>query len=152
MRSTEQQAFTAPHGIALRYGMFYGGDTARIRPQLMKRRLPVADGGLLPWVHVEDAAAATVAALEQGRAGQAYNVADDEPATFAQVFTAMARSFGAPPPRRLPAWPLRLAAPLVVAFAMDTNLRVSTAKAQTELGWRPAYPSYREGVVAMARG
>lgn len=152
MRATEQQAFTAPHGIALRYGMFYGGDTARIRPQLMRRRLPVADGGVLPWVHVEDAAAATVAALEHGRAGAAYNVADDEPATLAQVFTAMARAFGAPPPRRLPAWLLRLAAPYAVTFAVDTNLRVSTAKARDELGWRPAYPTYRDGIAALTRG
>ncbi|MCI4062210.1 NAD(P)-dependent oxidoreductase [Micromonospora sp. R77] len=152
MRATEQQAFTAPHGIALRYGLFYGGDTARLRPRLMKRRLPVTDGGVLPWVHVEDAAAATVAALEHGRAGQAYNVADDEPATLAEVFTALAGALGAPPPRRLPAWLLRLAAPYVVTTAVETNLRVATAKARTELDWRPAYPSYREGVAAAARG
>ncbi|MFD2767805.1 NAD-dependent epimerase/dehydratase family protein [Micromonospora eburnea] len=152
IRATEQQAFTAPHGIALRYGMFYGGDTARLRPMLMKRRVPVANGGVLPWVHVEDAAAATVAALEQGRAGQAYNIADDEPATLAQVFTALARAFGAPAPRRLPAWLLRLAAPYAAAFAIDTNLRVSTRKAHAELGWRPAYPSYREGVATLTHG
>ncbi|MGC1210683.1 MAG: NAD(P)-dependent oxidoreductase [Micromonospora sp.] len=152
MRAAEQQAFTAPHGVALRYGMFYGGDTARLRPQLVKRRLPVVDGGVLPWVHVEDAAAATVAALEHGQAGQAYNVADEEPATVAQVFTEAARAFGAPPPRRPPVWLLRLAAPYAAGFAIDTNLRVSTAKVRDELGWRPAYPTYRDGIAALARG
>jgi nucleoside-diphosphate-sugar epimerase len=90
MRSTEQQALSAPEGIALRYGLLYGADADRLRPVLATRRLPVADGGVLGWVHHEDAAAATVAALERGRAGQAYNVVADRPASWREVFTAMA--------------------------------------------------------------
>jgi nucleoside-diphosphate-sugar epimerase len=150
MVSTEQQAFTAPEGIALRYGLLYGGDAERLRPQLTRRRLPVCKGGVLGWVHHEDAAAATVAALEHGRAGQAYNVVDDLPASWQEVFTAMAAAFGAPPPRRVPRWLLRLAAPYVASFAADTSMRVSNVKAKRELGWRPAYPTYRDGTRAAA--
>jgi len=152
MRSTEQQAFTAPEGIALRYGLLYGGDAERRRPQFARRRLPVCKGGVLGWVHHEDAAAATVAALERGRAGQAYNLVDDLPASWQEVFTAMAAAFGAPPPRRMPAWLLRLGAPLLAAFLVDTSMRVSNAKAKRELGWQPRFPSYHEGVQDMASG
>ena len=150
MRSTEEQAFTAPEGIALRYGLLYGADADRMRPLLAGRRLPVADGGLLGWVHHQDAAAATVAALEHGRAGRAYNVVDDRPASWREVVTAMATAFGAPPPRRLPRWVLRTAAPYVASFVVDSALRVSNAKIVAELGWRPAFPTYVEGVRAMA--
>jgi nucleoside-diphosphate-sugar epimerase len=105
-------------------------------------------GGLLGWVHHEDAAAATVAALEHGQAGEAYNVVDDRPASWEEVFTAMARAFGAPPPRRLPAWMLRIAAPFI-ASTIGASMRVSNAKAKTELGWHLTFPTYREGVQAM---
>jgi nucleoside-diphosphate-sugar epimerase len=150
MLSTERQAFSAPEGIALRYGLLYGGDTARVRALLARRRLPVARGGVLGWVHHEDAAAATVAALEHGRAGQAYNVVDDLPAGWQEVYTAMAAALGAPPPRRLPRWLLRLAAPYVASFVVGTSMHVANAKARTELGWRPTYPTYRAGIRAMA--
>ena len=149
MASTEQQAFTAPVGIALRYGIFYGGDAQQKRALLAKRGIPVANGGLLGWIHHDDAAAATVAALEQGRAG-AYNIVDDEPATWTDVFTAMAEAFDAPRPHRFPRWMLRLAAPYVTAFAFDTSMRVSNAKAKAELGWSPKYPTYRDGIAALA--
>ena len=152
MRSTEQQAFAAPEGIALRYGLLYGGDTERLRPLLARRRLPVCTGGVLGWIHHEDAAGATVAALEQGRPGQAYNLVDDLPATWQEVFTAMARAFGTPPPRRAPRWLFRLAAPYVASFAVDTSMRVANAKAKAELGWRPAFPTYRDGIRAMVGG
>jgi nucleoside-diphosphate-sugar epimerase len=148
MRSTEQQAFSAPEGIALRYGLLYGGDAERLHALLARRGLPVARGGLLGWVHHEDAAAATVAALEHGRPGQAYNVVDDLPATWQEVYTAMAEAFGDPPPRRLPRWLFRLAAPYVASFAVDTSMRVSNARAKAELGWRPAFPTYRDGLRA----
>jgi nucleoside-diphosphate-sugar epimerase len=94
-------------------------------------------------------AAATVAALEHGRPAQAYNVVDDLPATWQEVYTAMAEAFGAPPPRRLPRWLFRLAAPYVASFAVDTSMRVSNAKARAELGWQPAFPTYRDGIRAM---
>jgi nucleoside-diphosphate-sugar epimerase len=149
MLSTEQQAFTAPEGVALRYGLLYGGDSATMRPILLRRRLPVAAGGLLGWVHHEDAVAATVAALERGVPGRAYNVVDDRPATWAEVFTAMAAAVGAPPPRSVPAWVLRLVAPYVASFAVDTSMRVSNRKAEEELRWTPRYPSYDAGMAAV---
>jgi nucleoside-diphosphate-sugar epimerase len=150
MRSTEEQAFSAPEGIALRYGLLYGGDAERLRALLARRRLPVFRGGLLGWVHHRDAAAATVAALERGRPGQAYNVVDDLPATWQEVYTAMAEAFGAPPPRQVPRWLFRLAAPYVASFAVDSSMRVSNAKARAELGWRPAFPTYHDGIAAVA--
>jgi nucleoside-diphosphate-sugar epimerase len=149
MRSAEEQAFTAPEGIALRYGLFYGGDARQIRTLLERRRIPVASGGLLGWIHHDDAAAATVAALENGRAGHVYNLVDDLPATWSQVFIAMANAFGAPSPRELPAWMLRLVAPYVASFAVDTSMRVANDKAKRELGWQPAYRTYRDGIRAM---
>jgi nucleoside-diphosphate-sugar epimerase len=149
MRSAEEQAFAAPEGIALRYGLLYGGDAPQVRTLLAERRLPVAPGGLLGWIHHDDAAAATVAALENGRAGQAYNLVDDLPASWLDVFSTMADAFGAPPPRRLPAWLMRLVAPYVAAFAVDTSMRVANDKARRELGWQPAYPTYRHGILAM---
>jgi nucleoside-diphosphate-sugar epimerase len=111
--------------------------------------VPVADGGVLGWIHHHDAAAATVAAVEKGAPG-AYNIVDDQPATFEQMFTAMAEAIDAPRPWRLPRWLLGLVAPYVVAFAMDTQMRVSNEKAMSQLAWRPRYPSYREGIAAMA--
>ena len=152
MLSTEQQAFTAPEGIALRYGLLYGGDGRQMHAQLARRRVPVAPGGLLGWIHHEDAAAATVAAVESGSAGRVYNVVDDEPASWDEVITGMAAAFGAPRPWVLPRWLFRLAAPYVASFVVDTLMRVSNARAKAELDCRPTYPSWREGVRAMASG
>jgi nucleoside-diphosphate-sugar epimerase len=149
MRSTEEQAFSAPEGIALRYGLLYGGDGGRMRDLLARRGVPVASGGVLGWVHHTDAAAATVAALERGRPGQAYNVVDDLPASWQEVLTIMARALGAPRPRHLPGWLLRLVAPYVASLVVGASMRVANAKARTELGWRPTYPNYRAGVHAM---
>jgi nucleoside-diphosphate-sugar epimerase len=150
MHATEQQAFTAPEGIALRYGQLYGGDATRMRAQLARRGVPVARGSLLGWVHHEDAAAATVAALEHGRAGRAYNVIDDRPATWQEVITAMAQAFGAPPPRRLPGWLLRLLAPYVASFVVGASMRVSNTRAKTEVGWQPRFANFHDGIQAMA--
>jgi nucleoside-diphosphate-sugar epimerase len=149
MLSTEQQAFSAPHGMALRYGLLYGGDARQMEERLARRRLPVAHGGVLGWVHHEDAAAATVAALEHGEAGQAYNIVDDQPASWDQVFTEMAEKLGTPPPRSLPGWVLRMAAPYVASFVVGTSMRVSNAKAKRELGWHPRFPTYPDGIRAM---
>jgi nucleoside-diphosphate-sugar epimerase len=149
MLSTEEQALTAPEGVALRYGLLYGGDLADKRTILAKRGLPVAAGGKLAWVHHEDAAAATVAALEHGRPGEAYNIVDEEPATWREVFTAMAQALRTPPPRTVPRWLFRMSAPYVASFAVDTSMRVSNNKAKTELDWRPMFPTYRDGIDAM---
>jgi len=149
LASAETQTFKAPEGIALRYGLLYGGDGAQMRTMLQKRGVPVSVGGLLGWAHHLDAAAATVSALEVGRAGQAYNVVDDQPASWQELFTAMAADVGAEPPRRLPRWLLRLVAPYAARVAVDTSMRVSNAKAKKELGWQPRFTTYREGIAAM---
>jgi nucleoside-diphosphate-sugar epimerase len=145
----ENHTFTAAEGIALRYGLLYGGDGPQMRATLAKRGVPVLSGGLLGWVHHLDAAAATVAALENGRPGQAYNIVDDQPATWQEMFSAMAAGFGAPPPRRVPHFLLRLMAPYIALVAADTSMRVSNAKAKSELGWQPRFRNYREGIAAM---
>jgi nucleoside-diphosphate-sugar epimerase len=150
LKSAESQTFTAPEGIALRYGLLYGGDGPQIRPILAKRGLPVSSGGLLGWVHHRDAAAATVAALENGKPNQAYNIVDDRPATWEEVFTTMAASVGAPAPLHIPKWILRLIAPYAALVASGTSMRVSNAKAKRELGWQPEFSTFREGIAAMA--
>ncbi|MEV4062244.1 NAD-dependent epimerase/dehydratase family protein [Nonomuraea dietziae] len=154
MRATEQQVFTADgiEGIALRYGAFYGltGSEGFVTA-LRAGKLPVPrdGGGTMSWIHLADAAAATVAAMDKGVAGQAYNIVDDEPVTWGQMFREHASAAGTKPPRRLPGWMLRLAAPYFATLMIDTSMRVSNAKARTELGWAPALPSYREGVEAL---
>lgn len=140
-------------GIALRYGLFYGADLENMIKLLGKRGLPVPSkrNHMLPWIHIDDAATATVAALERGEPGQAYNIVDDQPASWTEMFTAMARTFDAPAPRTLPGWVIRSAAPYVGAMVLDTSMRVSNTKAKAQLGWKPAYPTYREGLRALAK-
>ncbi|HEU5111260.1 MAG TPA: NAD(P)-dependent oxidoreductase [Micromonosporaceae bacterium] len=148
--STEEQVFAADEieGIALRYGLFYGQDgfTRTIVNLVRRRRLPVpsSGGGFANLIHLEDAAAATVAALEKGHAGQAYNVVDDEPVRWADYADALAAELGARRPRRVPTMLLR-AIPYVHTL-MTTSMRVSNAKAKRELGWAPAVPTYRQGI------
>lgn len=141
-------------GIVLRYGTLYGPGTwyaadGDLTTQLRKRRLPVvgSGGGVTSFLHVDDAATATVAALDRGAPG-IYNVADDDAVTFADLFPALAALLGAKPPRHVPAW---LARPLAGAagIAVMTGQRgASSEKARRELGWQPSYPSWREGFAA----
>ncbi|MDN5795653.1 MAG: hypothetical protein L0H79_07855 [Intrasporangium sp.] len=107
----------------------------------------IRHGGVQPWVHIEDAAAATVAALQHGTAGAAYNIADDEPVSFSELVTTLAAARHAPRPRAVPSW-LLIATPYAKAV-MTGGLRVSSAKARNELGWTPTWPTYREGVAAL---
>lgn len=154
MGSAEKQAFSADgiEGVALRYGFFYGQDrmTNMIVNLVRKRRLPVpSSGGFANFIYLEDAAAATVAALEKGRAGQAYNIVDDEPVRWGDYLDTLAAAFGARRPWRVPSWMLR---PIPYAHAMmTTSMRVSNAKAKRELGWAPAVPTYREGIPLVAK-
>jgi nucleoside-diphosphate-sugar epimerase len=155
MRSTEEQVFSAGEmeGIALRYGLFYGQDsfTQMIIKLVRKHRFPVlsSGGGFASFIYLEDAAAATVAALEKGRAGQAYNIVDDEPTRWADYVEALAAELGAGRPWRVPTWMLR---PIPYLHAiMTTSMRVSNAKARRELGWAPAVPTYREGIPLVAK-
>jgi nucleoside-diphosphate-sugar epimerase len=111
-----------------------------------KRKLPVigAGTGVWSWIHLDDAAAATVAALEHGTRG-IYNVVDDEPAPVADWLPYLADVVGAKPPRRVPVWLGRLAAG-EVGVSMMTQIRGSSnAKARRELRWQPAWRSWREG-------
>jgi len=134
-------------GIVLRYGSFYGpGASDDFVDLIRKRRVPViGDGaGIWSFLHIRDAAAATIAALEHGAPG-VYNVVDDEPASVAEWLPYLARAVGAKAPRRVPVWLGRLAAG-EVGVSMMTQIRGSSnAKAKRELGWRPAWPSWREG-------
>lgn len=154
MLANERSVLDAPQldGIALRYGLFYGADVETYRAMLQKRKVPVPahTDNDLAWIHIDDAARATVAALEHGSAGTAYNIVDDEATSWARMFTDMADAYGAPAPRRLPGWLIRAAAPYVAAMVLDTSMRVSNAKARTELDWSPRYPTHRDGLIALA--
>jgi nucleoside-diphosphate-sugar epimerase len=155
LRATEQQVFSADdmEGIALRYGEFYGQDrfNRMVSNLVRKRRLPVpsSGGGFANFIYLEDAAAATVAALDKGSAGQAYNIVDDEPVRWGDYLDALAAELGAGRPWRVPDWILR---PIPYLYTiMTTSMRVSNAKAKRELGWAPAVPTYREGIPLMVR-
>jgi 2-alkyl-3-oxoalkanoate reductase len=138
-------------GLVLRYGGFYGPETSvaqhgEVTELVRKRRLPIIGGGTGIWsfLHIDDAAAATVAAVDRGEPG-VYNVADDEPAPVSEWLPALAAAVGAKPPRRIPRWVGRLVAGEVVVSMMTQIRGISNAKAKREFGWSPRYPSYREG-------
>jgi nucleoside-diphosphate-sugar epimerase len=152
MQSTEQQVFTAGglDGIALRYGLFYGAGTENLVAMMRKRKLPVTRGRPdQGWVHIEDAAAATVAALKHGRAGAAYNIVDDRPTSWTEMVIETAAAFGAPRPMALPTWLLRIVAPYVALAMAETSMRVSNVKAKNELGWTPSLATFRDGIRVM---
>ncbi len=138
-------------GLVLRYGFFYGpGSSYRSdgfqAEEVRRRRFPVVGrgDGMFSFVHVDDAAAATVAAVERGAPG-IFNVVDDEPARGRDWIPVYAQAIGAKPPRRVPAWLVRLVAGRGVA-AFATSLRgASNAKAKRELGWQPEHASWRTG-------
>jgi nucleoside-diphosphate-sugar epimerase len=149
LRSAEQQIWSADgiEGISLRYGGFYGpGAVDGMIEALRKRRMPIAPGGVAPWAYVEDAASATVAALDNGRGGQAYNICDDEVATWSDLILELARVFEAPKPMTAPSALVRLMAPYAGVLMTRTVMRLSTAKAKEELGWKPSVTGYREGL------
>ncbi|MEU3382408.1 NAD-dependent epimerase/dehydratase family protein [Streptomyces caelestis] len=152
MRTKERLAFEseALEGVALRFGLFYGpGGTDALLPMLRRRQLPVpADRGrVLPWVELTDAARAVVAAVERGRSGQAYNIADRTPLGLRAHVEIVAGVFGLPKPMTVPLW---LVKPMsYMHTVMSSRLVVSCAQAERELGWTPLYPSSREGLAAM---
>ncbi|HEU4657885.1 MAG TPA: NAD(P)-dependent oxidoreductase [Capillimicrobium sp.] len=145
---------TWTEGIVLRYGVFYGPGTSLAPGEeqfelVRKRKFPlVADGaGVWSFIHVADAAEATVAAIERGHRG-AYNVVDDDPAAVAEWLPALAQTLGAKQPMRVPRLVGRLFAG-EAGVAMMTDIRgASNAKARRELDWRPAHPSWRQGFAA----
>ena len=141
-------------GIALRYGLFYGpgnGSTEYAVRMARRRMLPIPGDGaeVTPWIHLEDAAEATVLALERGRPGEAYNVVDDEPVTTEAFITELARAARTPKPPHVPWWVIRLVAPFLTS-GRGARLNVSNEKARRELGWTLQYPTYREGLRTLA--
>jgi 2-alkyl-3-oxoalkanoate reductase len=144
-----EQRVTDAGGIVLRYGGFYGSPDDAQLELVLKRRFPIVGdgGGIWSFVHLDDAAAATVLALEHD--GPAiYNIVDDEPAPVREWLPALARAIGAKPPQRVPRMIARLLAG-EAGVALMTEIRgASNAKAKRELGWTLRYPSWREGFPA----
>jgi nucleoside-diphosphate-sugar epimerase len=138
-------------GLVLRYGWLYGPGTYYARggslaDDTLKRRSPVvgAGTGTFSFVHVEDAAAATVAAVQRGDPG-VYNIVDDEPAPLREWAPVYAEALGAKPPRRIPPWLARIFAGRAMVQAALQMRGASNAKARRELGWTPEHPSWRQG-------
>ena len=134
-------------GIVLRYGTLYGpGASEPLVDQVKRRRLPLvgSGSGVWSWIHVDDAASATVAALEHGTRG-VYNVVDDDPAPVADWLPYLAEVVGAEAPRRVPPWLARLLAGEVAVSLMTRVRGSSNSKARRELGWEPTWRSWRDG-------
>jgi nucleoside-diphosphate-sugar epimerase len=148
IRHLENAVTSAPlEGLALRYGSLYGPGATEIFVSMLKRRqVPLVGNGAGVWsfLHVTDAAGATVAAVHGGAPG-IYNIVDDEPAPVSEWLPVLARTAGAPRPLRVPAWVGRLAAG-EAGLSMMTQVRgCSNAKAKRELGWTLMWPSWRQG-------
>jgi nucleoside-diphosphate-sugar epimerase len=158
-RSLESQVIGASdkkeiESVALRFGLLYGPGVPSTEFKLkglLKRTLPVvrSGDGTKSWIHVKDAVSALAAAVERGRAGEVYNIADDEPVSFREFLLSAAQAIEAPEPRAVPLWFLRFTAPYAAAF-LATRLNVSSEKAKRELGWRAQFPDYREGLKDLA--
>jgi nucleoside-diphosphate-sugar epimerase len=141
-------------GVVLRYGAFYWPGTAMAPGAeefelIRRRKVPfVGDGGgVWSFIHIADAAEATVAAVEHGSRG-AYNVVDDDPAPVAEWLPALAQTLGAKKPMRVPRFIGRLFAGEAGVVMMTEARGASNAKATRELSWRPAHPSWRQGFAA----
>jgi 2-alkyl-3-oxoalkanoate reductase len=143
------EAVTDAGGIALRYGIFYGAANDGLVEPVRKRQFPIVGegGGVSSFIHLDDAAAATVLALEHDGAG-IYNIVDDEPAPVREWLPVLANALGAKPPRRFPRWLARLFAGEAVVMMGTESRGASNAKAKRELGWTLRHPSWREGFVA----
>jgi nucleoside-diphosphate-sugar epimerase len=150
-----EQLVTEAGGIILRYGGFYGpgsgmtagGDQVEL---IRKRQFPLVGNGEGIWsfLHTEDIATGTLAAIEHGRPGEVYNIVDDEPAPTKEWLPYLAKQVGAKPPRHIPAWVARIVAGSAAVVMMTEARGASNAKAKRELGWAPKHPSWREGFPA----
>lgn len=155
VRSLEAQTLEASRsgrieGVVLRYGLFYGpdtGSTVQMIAMVKSRMLPMirGDRGLLSNIHVDDAASATVAALERAPAGSTYDIVDDRPVSFSEIAATLASAAGAPRPFSVPLWVPRLVMPYM-ARMVSLRLPLSNENAKADLGWQPAYPTIREGL------
>ena len=158
--SMESQALDAAkrgllEAVVLRYGLFYGPENPSTRQLVTlarRRMLPVVRGdhSLLPFIHIDDAVSATVAALDHGASGGVYNIVDDQPASMTEMVLDLAERVGASRPIAIPSWLPRLLAPYM---ARITSLRIplSNAAARAALGWAPKYPTFREGLRDVVR-
>lgn len=138
LASNEQQTH-AFGGVSLRYGLFYGEGAPA----------PVASAdwaGLLPVVHLADAASAAVLAIERGKPGEAYNIADTHPVSWRELQQAAAIAAGTRMPALLPSWVLRTSAPFGAQLLTNTSMRLATQKAQRQMGWVPRYASFADGL------
>jgi nucleoside-diphosphate-sugar epimerase len=145
-------------GLVLRYGFFYGPGTyydadGTSTADVRRRRMPIVGRGtgVFSFIHVDDAADATVAAVERGAPG-VYNIVDDEPAPMSDWVPVFAEAAGAKPPRRVPVWLTRFVAGKDASGFAVTLRGASNEKAKRELGWRPAHPSWRTGFAESLRG
>jgi nucleoside-diphosphate-sugar epimerase len=152
IRHLEEAALSAAGltGVVLRYASFYGPGTSLsegsdIVATVRERKLPIVGAGTGVWsfIHIEDAASATAAAVERGDG--IYNIVDDQPVPAREWIPALAEVLGAKPPRHVPVWLARLAAGEVGVAAMTQIRGMSNAKAKRDLAWAPDYPSVREG-------
>jgi nucleoside-diphosphate-sugar epimerase len=137
-------------GLALRLGSIYGPEspgTQAIFDLLRRRRLPLVGGarGITPFLHTADAARAFIAALERGRPGAVYNIADETATSFNTFLLTAAEAIGAPRPATYPGWLVRLLAPAPAATA-TSRIPLDTSRAHRDLGWTPQFPRYAEGL------
>jgi 2-alkyl-3-oxoalkanoate reductase len=144
-------AVTAAGGIALRYGGFYGPGTGLVRggeqwKLVQARKFPIVGdgGGIWSFCHIDDAASATVAAIEHPVPGAVLNICDDEPAPVREWLPGLAQAIGAKPPRRVPRFVGRLLGPHVIQLMCEAR-GASNARAKALLDWTPSVPTWREG-------
>lgn len=133
-----EQQVRAFGGIALRYGLFYGDSAAQVYDSSFN--------GVLPIVHLEDAAAAAVRSLTRGKRGAAYNIADDHPVSWRELQRAQAVAEGRRFPVGLPSWAIRASAPFAAELITRTSMRLSMTRTRRDMGWRAQYPSFSEGL------
>jgi nucleoside-diphosphate-sugar epimerase len=133
-------------GVALRYGLFYGDKPRSVSPVARQWK------GLLPMVHLEDAASAVLSALVTGKPGTVYNIADDEPLSYRAREKAIAAKFGLKPPMVLPDGMIRTVAPFASQLLTRTAMKLDTTRAHDELGWSPAHPSITAWAAERASG
>jgi nucleoside-diphosphate-sugar epimerase len=148
MRYNDETVLAAG-GIVLRYGGFYGAENDGLLMAVRKRLFPIVGkgDGYTSFIHLDDAAAATVIAIERGAPG-IYHIVDDEPAPAREWLPVLAQVLGAKPPRRVPRWLAKLFAGEAAVMMGTTSRGASNAKAKRELGWTLRHPTWREGFVA----
>ena len=145
-----EQAVTGADGIVLRYGGFYGAANDAMVGPVRKRQFPIVGdgGGRQPFIQLDDAVSATLAAIERGSG--TYNVVDDDPARSREWIPGLAEVLGTKLPRRVPVWLARLAAGPDAVRVMTSQRGASNARIRDELGWEPRYPDWRAGFATLS--